>query len=584
MLLRLVFQQFSRYKFYVLLVCLLQLFQALASLYLPTLNADIIDNGVIKNNQAYIWHTGGWMLFVSLVQVLATVAALLFSVRISMGAGQNLRSKLFTKVQSFSSLEVGTFGAPSLITRTTNDVQQVQMFVQTLLTMLISAPIAAIGGIIMAMRQDSSLVWVLYVIIPVLVVVIGTIMKFMVPLFKKAQTQIDGVNKVLREQIMGMDVIRAFVRKNFEESRFDRANLALTKTQTRAGQIMALMFPLITVIVNVAILLVIYFGGHHIDNGTMQIGALTAYISYIMQIMMSVMMAMFVFVMAPRASICADRISEVLNTDTTISNPATGLKLPDEDAEVEFDHVSFAYPGAEGKVLQDVNFDVKPGQTMAIIGATGSGKSTLLGLITRFYDATAGEVKIAGHNIKDYDLHSLRTHIGIVPQKAFLFKGTIASNLRYGNPQASDEQLWEALRIAQAADFVSEETGQLEAEVAQGGDNFSGGQRQRLAIARALVAQPPIYLFDDSFSALDVATDSRLRAALVPVTQDAVTIIVAQRVSTIMNADKILVLDEGHVEGLGTHQELLEHCETYQEIVYSQMSADEAGSMEGAHA
>ncbi|MFT4245252.1 MAG: ABC transporter ATP-binding protein [Micrococcaceae bacterium] len=579
MLFKLVIEQFSKYKKYIFIVLILQFIQSMASLYLPTLNADIIDKGIIPNDTKYILNTGGFMLVVSLVQIAATITAVYLSTKISMGAGRSFRSRLFSKVQTFSSLEVGKFGPPSLITRGTNDVQQVQMFIQMLLLMMISAPITAIGGIVLALNQDVQLSWILAVTIPILIIAVAIIMKFMSPLFRKAQGQIDDVNKVLREQIMGIDVIRAFVRKDFEVKRFDKANTNLTETQTKSTRIMGAMFPIITVIVNAAMVAVIYFGGHQIESGGMEIGALTAYISYIMQIMMSVMMSMFVFFMMPRASVCAHRIGEVYDTETTIGEPKaeTARDLTKEDVTVEFDDVSFAYPGAEDNVLTDINFAVKPGEILAIIGSTGSGKSTLLNMVNRFFDITKGEVKISGHDVKEYKLHSLRTHIGLVPQKAFLFKGTIASNLRYGNPEATDEELWKALEVAQAADFVKESSGELEAEVAQGGENFSGGQKQRLAIARALVAKPPIYLFDDSFSALDVATDAKLRAALTPVTKESVMIIVAQRVSTIVNADKILVLDQGKVVATGTHKELLEKSNTYQEIVFSQMSEEEAG-------
>ncbi|MFT4186765.1 MAG: ABC transporter ATP-binding protein [Micrococcaceae bacterium] len=579
MLFKLVIEQFSKYKKYIFIVLILQFIQSMASLYLPTLNADIIDKGVIPNDTKYILNTGGFMLLVSLVQIVATITAVYLSTKISMGSGRSFRSRLFSKVQTFSSLEVGKFGTPSLITRGTNDVQQVQMFIQMLLLMMISAPITAIGGVVLALNQDVGLSWILAVTIPVLIIAVAIIMKFMSPLFRKAQGQIDYVNKVLREQIMGIDVIRAFVRKDFEVKRFDKANTSLTKTQTKSTRIMGAMFPIITVIVNAAMVAVIYFGGHQIESGGMEIGALTAYISYIMQIMMSVMMSMFVFFMMPRASVCANRIGEVYETETTIAEPKAEIArvLGKKDVTVEFDNVSFSYPGAESAVLTDINFDAKPGEIVAIIGSTGSGKSTLLNMVNRFFDVTKGEVKISGYDVKEYKLHSLRTHIGLVPQKAFLFKGTIASNLRYGNPEATDDELWNALEVAQAADFVKESSGELEAEVAQGGENFSGGQKQRLAIARALVSKPPIYLFDDSFSALDVATDAKLRAALTPVTKESVMIIVAQRVSTIVNADKILVLDQGKVVDTGTHKELLEKSNTYQEIVFSQMSEEEAG-------
>ena len=575
MLLRLVRQNLAPYKGAVAAVVVLQFLQTAATLFLPTLNAGIIDRGVVPANTSVILDLGGWMLVITAGQVVCAVAATYFASRVAMSVGRNIRDELFTTVESFSSREMGVFGAPSLITRTTNDVQQVQMALLMTFTVMVSAPIMGIGGVLLALNQDVALSGILLLILPVLFAVIGLVLRRLIPLFRRAQKQIDRVNSVLREQIMGVAVIRAFVRERTEEARFDAANRDLTGTQLRTAQYMALLFPAAMLVANLASVAVVWFGAYRIDAGQMQIGALTAFIAYIMQILMAVMMSMFMIMMLPRAAVCAERIYEVLDTESTVHDAEAAVPLAYAGGTLVFDNVGYTYPGAEAPVLQGISFTAQSGQTTAIIGSTGAGKSTLLNLVPRLLDATAGGISIDGQDIAAVTLHSLRSGIGLVPQKAYLFAGTIGSNLRFGRPEATDAELWEALEIAQAADFVRASEGALEYRVEQGGGNFSGGQRQRLAIARALVVRPAIYLFDDSFSALDFATDARLRAALKQQTRNSTVLIVAQRINTIADAARIVVLDEGRIAGQGTHAELLDTSPTYREIVESQLTAEE---------
>ncbi|MHA6759867.1 ABC transporter ATP-binding protein [Streptacidiphilus sp. PAMC 29251] len=576
MLIRLLRAHLGPYTRPITLLVLLQLIQTIATLYLPTLNADIIDDGVIKGDTTYILQTGGIMLGVTLVQVVCAVGAVFFGARTAMALGRDMRASVFDRVQSFSSREVGHFGAPSLITRSTNDVQQVQMLVLMTFTLMVSAPIMCVGGIIMALNQDVPLSLLLVAIVPLLAVVIGLIISRLRPLFRSMQVRIDSINRILREQITGIRVIRAFVKDTHERERFAVANDALTDNAIRVGKLLALMFPLVMMVVNVSSVAVLWFGSYRINSGGMQIGALTAFLSYLMQILMSVMMATFMFMMVPRAEVCAERIQEVLDTESTVVPPLAPVRELKRAGYLELRGAEFRYPGAESAVLRDVSIDARPGQTTAIIGSTGSGKTTLLTLIPRLSDATDGSVLVDGVDVRDLDPVLLAKTVGLVPQKPYLFSGTVGSNLRYGNPDATDEELWAALETAQAKDFVEKLAEGLDAPIAQGGTNVSGGQRQRLAIARVLVRRPEIYLFDDSFSALDYATDARLRAALLRETADATVIIVAQRVSTIRDADRIIVLDEGSVVGTGTHHELMDSNETYREIVLSQLTEEEA--------
>jgi len=564
------------YSSALLAVAALQLIATMASLYLPSLNADIIDKGVARGDTGYIVSTGGWMLVVTLAQIACAIAAVYFGASAAMAFGRDMRSAIFHKVGSFSAREVAEFGAPSLITRNTNDVQQVQMLVLMTCTMMIAAPIMCVGGIIMALRQDIGLSWLMVVCIPVLVLSIGLIVVRMVPQFRAMQARIDLVNRVLREQLSGIRVVRAFVRERDEAARFAEANAALTGTALRAGRLMVLIFPTVMLVLNASSIAVLWFGSGRVDSGQMQIGALTAFLMYLMLILTSVMMATFMAIMIPRAAVCADRMGEVLNTESSVTPPLNPVRALRSRAELELRDVEFRYPGAVAPVLQNISFSSTAGQTTAIIGSTGAGKTTLVSLVARLFDATSGTVLIDGVCVRDLDPEMLWNRIGLVPQKSYLFTGTVASNLRYGNPEATDDELWDALEVAQARDFVEEMPGGLEAPIAQGGTSVSGGQRQRLSIARALVRKPEIYLFDDSFSALDLATDARLRAALRPRTADATVVIVSQRVSTITDADQIIVLDDGAIVGLGRHHELLESCPTYLEIVQSQMAAEPA--------
>ncbi|HWR86013.1 MAG TPA: ABC transporter ATP-binding protein [Rhodoglobus sp.] len=558
-------------------VIVFQLAQSIANLYLPALNADIIDDGIAVGDTGVIVRLGIVMLGITLLQIAAAIVAVYFGAKAAMALGRDIRSAVFDRVAAFSEQEVSRFGAPSLITRTTNDVQQVQILVLMSLTLLVSAPILAIGGVVMALQQDVELSWLMAVAIPVLLLAIGAIIVRMVPLFRLMQERIDQVNRVLREQLTGIRVIRAFVREDLETQRFERANVDVTQTALQAGRLFALVFPVVMLVMNVASVAVLWFGAYRVEAGAMEIGALTAFLTYLIQILMAVMMATFMAILIPRAAVSADRIGEVLATESSVVPPAQPVTtLVDDRGLVEFDRVTFAYPGADAPVLREISFVARPGQTTAIIGSTGSGKSTLVNLLPRLFDATGGSVRVGGVDVRELDPDVLWARIGLVPQRAFLFSGTVASNLRYGDPDATDDELWTALEIAQAADFVRELPEQLEAPIAQGGTNVSGGQRQRLAIARALVKRSEITVFDDSFSALDTATDARLRAALAASTADTTSIIVAQRVSTIVDADQILVLEDGELVGAGTHDELLASSETYREIVDSQLKAEEA--------
>jgi len=555
-------------------VLVFQLAQSLAALYLPTLNADIIDNGVAKGDTGYIVRIGGWMLLVTLAQVACSIVAVYFGARSAMGFGRDLRLAVFTRVGAFSEREVQVFGAPSLITRSTNDVQQIQMLVLMSCTMMVSAPITAVGGVILAVQQDGRLSWIIAVAVPVLLLCVGGVVSRMVPWFRRMQVRIDAVNRVLREQLTGIRVVRAFVREDVETRRFEKVNTDVMEAALNAGRWMTTMFPVVMLILNLSSVAVIWFGAFRVQDG-MPVGALTAFLAYLAQILMSVMMATFMAVMVPRAAVSAGRIGEVLETEPSIAAPAHPVTELRERGTVELVDVGFRYPGAEQPVLMDVSLRAEAGQMLAIIGSTGAGKTTLVNLLPRLFDATSGSVRVDGVDVARLDPELLWSRIGLVPQKPYLFSGTVASNLRYGKPDAGEEELWRALEIAQAADFVREMDGGLDAPIAQGGTNVSGGQRQRLAIARALVKRPEIYVFDDSFSALDLATDARLRAALRREVDGATFVIVAQRVSTIIDADRIVVLDGGRVVGSGTHEELLAGNATYLEIVNSQLTAEE---------
>jgi ATP-binding cassette subfamily B protein len=564
------------YRKQLYLVVGLQLVATIAALYLPSLNADIIDNGVVRHDNGYIWSHGGLMLAVSLIQIVFAIGGVFFGARAAMGFGRDVRHALFHQVTGYSAKEINELGAPSLITRITNDVTQVQMLVLMGCTMFVAAPITTVGGVIMALREDVGLSAILLFSVPALVTLVGLVVRRMVPTFRTMQVRIDEVNRVLREQITGMRVVRAFVREPAEVKRFGSANKDLTATSLTAGRLMASMFPSIMIVLNVSTVLTIWVGSDRINTGNLQVGQMIAFISYLAQILMSLMMATFMAVMIPRAAVCAERLVEVLDTDSSVEEAPDALADLPDSAPLDLHNVGFHYPGADQPILTDISLKVAPGTTTAIIGSTGSGKTTLLSLIPRLFDVTAGEVLLGGIDIRKVQLEALWARIGLVPQKPYLFSGTVASNLRYSKPDATDEELWEALTIAQAADFVRAMPKQLDEPIVQGGFNVSGGQRQRLAIARALVRKPSVYLFDDSFSALDLATDARLRAALAPHIRDAAVVIVAQRVSTIMNADQILVLEDGHCVGLGTHHELMESCPTYLEIVESQMTMEEA--------
>jgi len=557
-------------------VVLFQLAQSIASLYLPSLNADIIDNGVAKGDTAYILMVGGVMLGITVLQIACAIAAVYFGARAAMGLGRDLREAIFHRVGEFSEREVSKFGAASLITRTTNDVQQVQLLVLMTCTLLVSAPILAIGGVIMAMRQDVQLSWIMVVAIPVLLTALGLIITRMVPLFRLMQERIDTVNRVLREQLTGIRVVRAFVREDHETTRFAEANEAVTATAVSAGRLFALVFPVVLLVMNVSSVAVLWFGAFRIEDGSMQIGALTAFLTYLIQILMAVMMATFMAILIPRAAVSSDRISDVLATETSVVLPLHPVTQLRSTGLVELQNVSFSYPGAEQPVLKNISFTARAGQTTAIIGSTGAGKTTLVNLLPRLFDATGGSVLIDGVDVRELDPDLLWGRIGLVPQRAYLFAGTVATNLRYGNPDATDDELWGALETAQAAGFVRAMTDGLASPIVQGGTNVSGGQRQRLAIARALVKRSEIYVFDDSFSALDTTTDARLRHALAVAAKSATKIIIAQRVSTILDADQILVIEDGEIVDRGSHEELLESSRTYAEIVNSQLKTEDA--------
>jgi len=556
------------------LVMVLLLVQAIANLYLPDLNAKIINEGVAKGDTAYIMQTGGIMLAVTFLLGVASIVAVYWGSKTAMAFGRDVRSAIFRRVESFSQAEINIFGTPSLITRNTNDVQQVQMVVLMMLNMVVSTPIMAVGGIFMALRQDVKLSGLIVVIIPLMAILVGSMLVRAMPLFKQMQERIDRVNQVTREKLSGIRVIRAFVRTDFEERRFDDANVALTDVSLSVNRIFALMMPALMLIFNLSTVAIIWFGGIRVDNG-MPIGNLTAFLTYIMQILMSVMMATIMFVMVPRAAASWTRIKAVLDTEPAIHDPAVPAQRTGVTGHLEFRDVEFRYAGAEDPVLCSVSFTAVPGEVTAIVGSTGSGKSTLINLIPRFFDATGGSVLIDGVDVREMAQHQVWDAIGFIPQKAFLFAGTVASNLRYGKADATDDELWHALEVAQGKGFVSAMAEGLDAPITQGGSNLSGGQRQRLAIARALVKRPEIYVFDDSFSALDFTTDAKLRAALTVDTRQSTVLIVAQRVSTIMNADRIIVMDAGRIVGMGTHEELLTSNETYREIVFSQLSEEE---------
>lgn len=573
---RLIFTYLKSYWRELLAILVLQVLATAMSLYLPNLNAQIIDDGVVKGDTDLIWRSGALMLLFSLVQAAGQIGATWFGALTAMSLGRDLRAAIFDRALSFSTREMRDFGASSLLTRNTNDVLQVQTIVQTTLTIIVGAPIMMVGGFVMAVREDFGLSWIIAVSVAVLGVAVSLLVIFVSPLFQRMQTNLDNLNRVLREQISGIRVIRAFIREDHESRRFEGANEDVYSVTLRASRWMVLLFPIAMFMVNISSVAVIWFGAFRIDSGNIQIGQMTAFLNYLIQILISVMMSTMLLFLAPRSAVSADRILEVLDTEPTVAPPADPVAPQELTGVVEFRDVTFTYPGAEDPVLANLSFTLAPGRTTAIIGSTGSGKSTLVNLIPRLYDVSSGEVLVDGVDVRRLDPDALWSRIGLVPQKPYLFSGTVASNLLYGRPDATPEQMWEALRIAQAADFVEKLDGGLAAHIAQGGTNVSGGQRQRLSIARALVKEPAVYVFDDSFSALDVATDARLRAALAPATADRATLIVAQRVATIRGADEILVLEHGRIVGRGTHDELLASNATYQEIVDSQLSAEEA--------
>jgi ABC-type multidrug transport system fused ATPase/permease subunit len=571
MLTRLMRERLRPYRAQVAVVVALLMIQTVGNLYLPNLNADIINDGVVKGNVRYIFHTGALMLGITLVLGVVAIVAVYWASRVSMGVGADVRADVYGRVQGFSAREMNHFGTPSLITRNTNDVQQIQLFMQMALTLMIIAPIMCVGGIFMAVKEGAALSPLLAVAVPVMAVVIGALLVMVVPLFRSMQAKIDRINQVLREQITGVRVIRAFLRVPSEQRRFQAANADLTATALRVNRLFAVAMPTLMAIMNLSSVAVLWFGGRLVSEGAMPIGNLTAFLTYIMQILISVMMAVMMVILIPRAMASAERIEEVLDVVPSVTGPPHPVIPARTTGLVEFRDVTFGYPGSERPVLHDLAFTLHPGQTCAIVGGTGSGKSTLLSLITRFFDATSGTVLVNGTDVRDQELERLWASIGLVPQRSFLFSGTVASNLRFGRPQATDTELWHALTVAQARDFVASMPGQLDAQIDQGGTNVSGGQRQRLSIARALVKQPRLYLFDDCFSALDAATDARLRSALRADTRDATVVIVAQRVSTIMNAGQIIMLEDGHIAGIGTHHQLLAGCDPYREIVTSQL-------------
>lgn len=569
-------RRFSKpYMPYLVAVIFFQLASTMAALYLPSLNAQIIDEGVSRGDTDFIWRTGAVMLAVAFVQVGTAIAGVYFGSKVAMALGRDLRRAVFRKVTSFSAKDVGAFGAPTLITRGTNDVQQVQMLMLMGLNFMVATPIMCIGGIIMALREDINLSWLVWVSVPLLTVVVGYLVVRLMPLFRSMQVKIDRINAVLREQIIGIRVVRAFVREPYETDRFGTANKELTDVSLKIGALFVLMFPAISMILHLSTAAVLWFGGQRVDSGDMQVGALTAFLQYLLQILVAVMMGTFMAMMIPRAAVCADRIGEVLDVEPSIHDPEAPEAPSALSGVVEYRNVTFSYPGAESPVLSNVSFTARPGQTIAIIGSTGAGKTSLLSLLPRLYDAVDGEILLDGVPVNKLDRSEITRRVAMVPQRPYLFSGSIEHNLRFGKSDATEEELWDALRVAQGESFVREKKNGLDSRIAQGGTNVSGGQRQRLCIARALVTKPRVYLFDDSFSALDVATDARLRAALKRTTADATVVIVAQRISTITEADQILVLDNGRIVDRGTHQELLETSPTYQEIVESQLSVEE---------
>jgi ATP-binding cassette subfamily B protein len=557
-------------------VLVFQAASAIASLYLPSLNADIIDNGVSKGDTDYIWRTGIVMLTVSLGQIVASIIATYFAARAAMKLGRDIRDDIFERVSGFSEREVTGFGAGSLITRNTNDVQQVQMLAMMAATFLVTAPLLAIGGIVLAIEQAASLAWIIAVAVPILLLVAGIVIARMVPLFRSYQGKLDGVNRVMREQLTGIRVIRAFVREPIEEQRFREANTDIMVVGRKVGSLFVVLFPAVMLILNVTVIGVIWFGGMQVDSGEIQIGTLFAFMQYAMIILSGVMMASFMTLMIPRAAVSAERVGEVLDTHSSLARPADAVAEFPTPGTVEFRDVTFTYPGAEHPILSGITFRADPGETVAVVGSTGAGKTTLVSLIPRLFDVTDGVVEVGGIDVRRADLDGLWSTIGLVPQRPFLFSGTIASNLRFGREDATDAELWRALEIAQASDFVSQMDAGLDAPISQGGTNVSGGQRQRLAIARAIVHQPRVLVFDDSFSALDLTTDARLRQALWRELPEVTKIVVAQRVSTITDADRIIVLDDGGIVGTGTHEHLLETSQTYREIVESQLGAEVA--------
>lgn len=569
-LLRLVLRALKPYLPWVLLVVLFQTIGVMAALYLPTINADIIDDGVAKADIPVIWRLGWIMTAVSFGNIVALVLANYFSARSAMSVGRDLRTRVFGQVQSFSPREMSEFGTPSLITRSTNDVQQVQLLIFFSLNFLVQAPVTGIGGVILALSVEPGMAWLIAVMVPVMLVSVGFLILKAAPMFRQMQEKIDRINGVLREQITGIRVLRAFVREERERERYEEVNFELTDLNRRIGLLMILINPIIMFIINVSSVLVLAVAAPRIDAGQMEIGSITAFIAYLIQILIAVMMATFMTMMIPRAMVSAERITAVLSTDTSVVQRTDGVRDVEGPVELTFEDVSFTYPGAEKPVLEDISFTARAGQTVAIIGGTGAGKTSLLNLVPRLVDVSEGRVLLNGHDVRDLDAQVLWDRVGLVPQRPYLFSGTVGSNLRFGNPDATDEELWQALTIAQGRDFVAAMPLQLDSPIAQGGTNVSGGQRQRLCIARALVAKPSLFLFDDSFSALDLTTDAKLRRALAPHTRDALVLVVAQRVTTITGADLILVLDHGRIVGRGTHTELLESSETYREIVRSQ--------------
>jgi ATP-binding cassette subfamily B protein len=575
-LIRLLRTYLRPYTRQVALVVALLVAQTVGNLYLPNLNADIINNGVVDGNLHYILTTGGVMLAITLVLGVVAIVAVYWASRVAMGAGADIRGAIFTRVQAFSAHEMNRFGTPSLITRNTNDIQQIQLFLQMALTLMVIAPIMSVGGVILAIKEGAALSPLLAVAVPVMAVFIGVVLVTVVPQFRSMQARLDRINQVLREQITGVRVIRAFVRGRSEGERFSQANADLTATALRVNRIFALALPALMAILNLSSVAVLWFGGRFVSEGSMPIGNLTAFLTYILQILMAVMMAVMMAILLPRAVASAERVEEVLDTVPATVDPLRPIRPSQVSGLVQFENVTFGYPGSERPVLEGLSFTLRPGETSAIIGGTGSGKTTLLNLIPRFFDATGGRVLVNGVDVRNQEQEELWGSIGLVPQAAFLFSGTVASNLRFGKPEATDAELWHALEIAQARDFVAAMPGDLAAPIDQGGTNVSGGQRQRLSIARALVKQPRVYLFDDCFSALDASTDARLRAALKVGTHDAAVVIVAQRVSTIMHADRIIVLDDGRIAGMGTHEELLASSHPYREIVVSQLGEDAA--------